>query len=237
MNSSTSSPVVAVLGMHRSGTSWLAGSLQEKGLELGEVSEANPHNAKGNRENKVLMDLHEEVLRANEGSWKRPRFPNRWTDEQRARLAEFVTQMDESYPRWGFKDPRSLFLLDEWRRRLGGRLLRIGIFRHPLAVHRSLHKRNERFTVRRSLRVWKAYNERLVAEHEREPFPMIRFDVDPETLQSSLDAACGTIELAGDERPAGFFDASLVHNDAAEERVPWRCRGLWSRLLATTRGA
>lgn len=230
MNASTPPTVVAVLGMHRSGTSWLAGSLQEKGLELGEVSTANPHNARGNRENKELMALHEEVLAANGGSWKRPEFPNTWTAEQSARLADFIAGMDADFPRWGFKDPRSLFVLDEWRRLLDRPLVRIGIYRHPLAVHRSLHKRNERFTERKSIKVWKAYNERLVDEHEADPFPLLRFDVDPGELQASLDRACDSVGLAGDERPADFFDASLVHNDAADDSVPWSCRRLWKRL-------
>lgn len=43
---------VLILGMHRSGTSCLAGSLQEAGLYLGEVNTAAPHNAKGNRESR-----------------------------------------------------------------------------------------------------------------------------------------------------------------------------------------
>jgi len=48
---STGAETVAILGMHRSGTSCLAGSLQELGLYLGEVYDQNPHNPRGNREN------------------------------------------------------------------------------------------------------------------------------------------------------------------------------------------
>jgi len=64
--------IVAVLGMHRSGTSWLAGSLQDLGLEMGEVSTRDPHNLKGNRESPVLMEIHDGVLVDSGGSWKRP---------------------------------------------------------------------------------------------------------------------------------------------------------------------
>ena len=45
-----SSPI-AILGMHRSGTSCLAGSLQEAGIYLGDVVTSAAHNQKGNREN------------------------------------------------------------------------------------------------------------------------------------------------------------------------------------------
>ena len=63
----TSQPrrVIAILGMHRSGTSCLTGSLQEAGLELGEHHTWNPYNRKGNRENQDFVDLHDAILAAN----------------------------------------------------------------------------------------------------------------------------------------------------------------------------
>ena len=51
--------VVTILGMHRSGTSCLTGSLQACGLELGKFHASNKHNKKGNRENQDIIDLHE----------------------------------------------------------------------------------------------------------------------------------------------------------------------------------
>ena len=42
--------VVCVLGMHRSGTSCLAGSLEQQGLFLGETNTRGPFNLRGNRE-------------------------------------------------------------------------------------------------------------------------------------------------------------------------------------------
>lgn len=229
--------VVAVLGMHRSGTSWLAGSLQEKGLELGEVSTEDPHNLKGNRESAVLMEIHEGVLRDNGGSWKRPPFPNRWSEERRTALAAFVREMDRDYPAWGFKDPRALLVLDEWRRQVPA-LVRIGIYRHPLAVHRSLAARNPRFDEARSAKLWCAYNERLVEEHRRAQFPLLRFDVPRERLLRTLDDAAGTLELPGAGRASDFFAKDLVHQaDTAAAPVPRACRTLWDELESRAAGA
>ena len=45
---------IVILGMHRSGTSCLAGCLEELGLHLGTVITSAPHNKKGNRENPEL---------------------------------------------------------------------------------------------------------------------------------------------------------------------------------------
>jgi hypothetical protein len=43
--------VVSILGMHRSGTRCLTGTMQEAGLVLGKFSTFNEFNRKGNREN------------------------------------------------------------------------------------------------------------------------------------------------------------------------------------------
>ena len=70
MSEWTPTRIYAVLGMHRSGTSWLAGSLEERGLALGEVNESAKYNAKGNRENSELQSLHAAVLRDSGGTWR-----------------------------------------------------------------------------------------------------------------------------------------------------------------------
>jgi hypothetical protein len=217
--------------MHRSGTSWLAGSLQELGLEMGEVSTRDPHNAKGNRESPVLMEIHEGVLKDNEGSWKRPPKKSRWSEPRRAALAAHIADMDRRFPGgWGFKDPRALLVLDEWLRQTP-QLARVGIFRHPLAVHRSLAARSDRFDEGRSVELWCAYNERLVAEHRRTKFPVVQFDVSADELFHGLSLVAQHLELPQAQRGSAFFDPSLVHNDeAGAEAVPRKCRELWTYL-------
>lgn len=217
--------------MHRSGTSWLAGSLQEKGLELGEVSTADPHNLKGNRESAVLMALHDAVLADNDGSWKKPTWPNRWTDARRAELASYVAKMNADYPLWGFKDPRALLVLDEWLRQVPG-LVRVGIYRHPLAVHRSLANRNPRFDEARSVKLWCAYNERLVEDHRRAGYPILRFDVAPDELLRGLDHVAKALGLPRAAESSSFFSKDLVHNNDAAAAVPRAARALWDALEA-----
>lgn len=219
----------AVLGMHRSGTSWLAGSLQEQGLELGEVSTGDPHNAKGNRESKALMALHDAVLAESGGSWKNPPARAAWSDARRAELAAFVASMDRDYAQWGFKDPRALLLWDEWLRVAPG-VARVGIYRHPGAVHRSLAARGGRFDADRSARLWAAYNDRLVAEHRRSPFPLLRFDGPRDDLFAGLDRVARDWGLPHADRPCTFFDEALVHAGAEAAAVPRACRALWDEL-------
>ena len=89
MTAGRTARVHAVLGMHRSGTSWLAGSLQERGLPFGDVNESAPHNEKGTRENDALQAIHVGVLRDSNGTWRDP--PKRvvWSEGRRASLRAF----------------------------------------------------------------------------------------------------------------------------------------------------
>ncbi len=232
MKARTGPGIVAVLGMHRSGTSWLAGSLEELGLEMGEVSTKDPHNLKGNRESPVLMEIHEGVLHDNGGSWKRPPPKAVWSAARSSALAAHIADMNSRFPGgWGFKDPRALLVLGEWVRQ-APRLARVGIFRHPMAVHRSLAARSDRFDEGRSIDLWCAYNERLVAEHDRSAFPVIRFDVPVEDLFAGLARVAQHLGLPEADRGSGFFEAELVHNEAAAEPLPRACRALWSKLEA-----
>src|SRR3982750_2259725 len=60
---------VAVLGMHRSGPSAVAGMLADHGVEFGPVSQRNRFNPRGNREIQELNRLHDRVLERSGGSW------------------------------------------------------------------------------------------------------------------------------------------------------------------------
>ena len=108
--------VLTVLGMHRSGTSCLAGTLMECGVDFGEVSRKNNFNLKGNNENQQIMDLHEQLLADSGGSWKAPPAQVRWDTAHRQRRDAIIAQFRAKHAaRWGFKDPRTLLALDGWR--------------------------------------------------------------------------------------------------------------------------
>ena len=102
--------VIAILGMHRAGTSSLAGSLEAAGLFLGDVHGRGQWNQKGNRESRFLMKLHEDVLKANGGNWHRPPASVTWLPEHEARRDRYIRQR-LGRPAWGFKDPRTTFTL------------------------------------------------------------------------------------------------------------------------------
>lgn len=210
--------VTMVVGMHRSGTSALAGSLQQAGLELGRHSTWNSHNARGNRENPEIVALHDAILRRAGFSWDKP--PRRasvaWTEPERAEARAIIDGF-RGVPHWGFKDPRSLLLAEGWQALLPGLGL-VGVFRHPTAVARSLKKR-ERIPTRFGLGLWLIYNARLLELHARRPFPVLDFDDPPDRLLGKLDRVAASLGLTA--RPAErFYSDALRHHRTADEDPP-----------------
>jgi hypothetical protein len=221
--------IVCIVGMHRSGTSCLAGSLEEAGICLGAVNTAATHNAKGNRENKRIWELHDAVLRHSGGSWLQPPHQVGWSDEHRAeRDSIILTYKDQSA--WGFKDPRTLLLLDFWREAIAN-LTFVGTFRHPRLVAQSLFQREGRH-VEHWLGLWAHYNARLVALHDERPFPVLRFDLDEAAYRRSLTVVMRGLGLEPAAQ-AAFFEPGLRHHEAQPTSVlPEGINRLYQTLCA-----
>lgn len=229
---------VLVLGMHRSGTSSLAGSLQQRGLYLGDVYESRPHNRKGNRENQRIMDLNDAVLRCSGGAWDDPPAALRWDDgcvASRDAIALGLEREAGGKP-WGFKDPRTLLTLPFWRERLPQARF-LGTFRHPAQVARSLRARDPSMAAGAAFSLWLEYNRRLLALHEASPFPLADFDADPAGYVGTVDAMARWIGL---DAPAAsgdpFFEEALRTTAApADLEAPARCLALHARLVEAAR--
>jgi len=216
-----------VLGMHRSGTSCLVGLLEQAGVFLGDVSRKNPSNAKGNRENARIMALHEDLLKVNDGTWDTPPEAVSWPRDLKARRDEIIASYRDS-ALWGFKDPRTLLTLEGWLEALPTLEL-VGIFRHPLAVAESLHRRNG-FSIDKGLDLWSTYNRRLLRYRERFGFPIVCFDIDGLTeLVRRLSTSLGLPPATG---PLDFFAADLRHVAPDDDAlVPDHVNGLHLELL------
>jgi hypothetical protein len=206
------SQVVALLGMHRSGTSCLAGSLQLKGLFLGEVHEWNEHNRKGNRENETIATLNEDLLGYNGGSWHQPPKAMKWTRSLAKRRNELVQQFEASGQAcWGFKDTRVTFTLPFWQD-VAPNIQCVGTFRHPLLVAQSLNKRDG-MPVDYALNVWCAYNQKMLDIFREQAFPIISFDMDRDDYIAGIDAIVHKLQLPEPEGEV-FLDRQLKTTQA-----------------------
>ena len=216
--------------MHRSGTSCLAGCLEDLGLTLGEVNTAAPHNLKGNRENPRFWPVHDAVLARVGAAWDAPPVqPVAWTPTEIADLRAVVSDYDALPRPWGFKDPRATLLLEGWFEVFPDLRL-VGSIRHPLAVAGSLHARNG-FDIDRSLALWSAYNRAMLRWSGQGLIAVIDYDAaDYEARVRAVAADLGLDATA----PMPFRDGDLTHQRNADP-VPASVAALWAELQDAAR--
>ena len=155
-----------ILGMHRSGTSFLARCLNVSGVYLGEnlwLSAASPEdNPKGFWENEDFTKLSDKLLMENKIRWDQIESNLKCSDTLKKQFKKQVNKIvSESYFCTGVKDPRLLLLHDSILDVFPKNKLYVGIFRHPLKVAESLKARNN-FDYEKSLALWQAYNSKLL---------------------------------------------------------------------------
>lgn len=220
-----SAPPVVVIGMHRSGTSCLAGCLQDLGLNLGEVNTAAPHNKKGNREDPRLWGVHDAVMNRVGAAWDRPpEEPVVWTSDEKAALRAVLADYEDVPRPWGFKDPRATVLLDGWLEVLPDLRVTASI-RHPLAVAGSLAERNA-FPTEQSLAIWTTYNRAVLRWRSRMPVTVVDYDApDYEARVRGMSAALGLNAGA----PMPFREGELNHH-AINAPSPAETAALWDAM-------
>jgi len=230
---SSSDIFVFILGMHRSGTSCLTGSLEQCGLFLGQVSRSGKYNAKGTRELPAAEHLHYQILTASGGFWRHP--PNKITalPWQKQALKKVAAQLAESAP-CGLKDPRLLLLMDTWLDIIGSFAVSpilVGTFRHPAAATQSLVKRH-RISEHEANTLWLWYNIELVRLHQVYRLPIIEYDLS--NTRSYCQTVAGLAAALGLEpniaHLTGFVSARLEHNRFSRAPVPAMCQEIYAYL-------
>ncbi len=164
---------ILVLGMHRSGTSALTGTVGLLGARLpARQMPPQPDNPNGFFESEKIIAIHERLLAAAGTSWFGfDRIPVEWFGSASAasfcdELAIAVQEDYDDAALFVVKDPRMCRLMPIWRQvlaRIGAEPRFIITIRSPLEVARSLEKRNS-LPVAHSIILWL----RHVLEAERE---------------------------------------------------------------------
>jgi hypothetical protein len=154
---------VVVLGMHRSGTSALAGIIAKLGATLPRtLMPADRENPGGYWESDVIYRIHTRLLVALHSEWDSPvPLPVDWWLSDTAKcfedeLVEAVGQEFAEGSLFVLKDPRLCRLLPLWTRvldRVGARPGYVLLTRNPLEVAASLELRDG-FTRERSFLIW-----------------------------------------------------------------------------------
>jgi hypothetical protein len=225
--------LVVIVGMHRSGTSYVAQMLQRGGLYLGPdlMDEAAPDNLEGFGESRTAMRLNDRLLRLSGGDYLHPPEQLRSDAEADAALAGFVADL-RAHPPAGWKDPRTTLTLPLWKPHLGAEYTLIGCLRHPLNVAHSLRARQQ-MPLEQGLALWEAYNRRLWDHLQCEPeLHLLDFDAPAEELLARSRALRQRLGLAD---AAGAFNPFLRHHQRTEELPASPLRELYERLREAAR--
>jgi hypothetical protein len=229
--------VTAVLGMHRSGTSLVAGVLHLLGVSLGpeeRLMPAKADNPRGFWEYEPFTEINDAILEAFGGSWDEPpelRFG--WERDPRLRglrrKARAAIRAD--FPRrapWAFKDPRTSLTLPFWHR-LAGRMRHMVCVRNPVDVAASLEARNG-FPMARGARLWLRYTSAALQHTAGRPRLLVFYE---DVIEAWRPEVRRLARFLGLEVPPGadpaiedFVGADLRHHAtpledvASDARIP-----------------
>jgi len=168
-----------IIGMHRSGTSFLSRALDAVGIYMGAVKDRN-------NESKVFIRINEHAMTRSGYDWCQPGVPRQehWVSRSQAFIAHVrhfgSLKRGETYRRWltlewGWKDPRNTYTLAMWLKMFPEAKV-INIYRNGLDVALSLAERNEKLLKTGSryfneqlhdlafnLRLWEQYTEKALS--------------------------------------------------------------------------
>ena len=209
--------IVAIAGMHRSGTSMVTRLLNLCGLYLGKeedlVSSAED-NPEGFWENTKFQTINGKILTSFGGDWDAPPSLNAgWETSPHLNLiginqdANSVILENSQHPVWGWKDPRNSLTIAFWKRLIPNLKVIICV-RNPFEVYRSLARRGYASSIF-SYNLWLTYHQELLTSTQPGERIFTHYDAffyDPQAelrrllnfigldvSDDVIDAACQTI--------------------------------------------
>ncbi len=230
-------PWVLVVGMHRSGTSAVAGALGALGFHTPGIDdrmdwpESNPEHW----ESLSMSVFNDRLLEGAGGSWEAPPdLPEGWPDADVAnRLPAPHAVASKAYPVPGpivWKDPRLCLLLPYWRRFLPGPTAAIFIWRSPMLVAASLARRDG-MDLGQGVALWEHYNRTALRNLAGMDTFVCTYEsllVDPSSLVSALAAWLGSLDKFRRNAPGWDIEQSVAGIRAERGR----CGGGRDRHLA-----
>lgn len=216
---------VVILGMHRGGTSALAGVVHLLGFDAGaehELIGATEANRRGHWEVAALSEFNEQLLRELGGRWAGPPVI---TDDQLVSLAEgpWGARGRELFERllpgadWVWKDPRVCLLLPFWRAVLDEPIRIVATTRPPVEIARSLQRRDG-FSVAYGLALWERYQRSAIQAVAGLDLHVVTYDdliERPDDVVDGLAAFLGVDPSAARSEIHAFLDPGERHHREA----------------------
>lgn len=215
--------MIAVTGMHRSGTSCFAGLLVRCGFSLGSafplLNESRADNEKGHFENLGAVAINETILRCAGGSWSSPPSPEVIL-KTCERFSGHMKQFSERFDGDIFKDPRTCLTIAAWEENCSESLRYVVLcLRHPISVALSLQRRNN-IPINEGMNLWFRYNQSVLRSISRTTlvvadYDCLRFELSEE-IQRVLEALGFTMSQKEIARKIGDFYSDRLNHTTDE---------------------
>ena len=164
---------IAVLGIHRSGTSMVTRLLNIAGLKLGSnLLRANKYNKRGHWEDREVVYLNELILKLLGGSWCKK--PNLMRDDWWEHMPEvFISQAKEVKAEL-IKDPRLCLTIPFWKKFFDFKF--IVVKRNKESVIKSINQKKSMFSVEQCQGIYDFYHENLQANIKGEIYSELEYE-------------------------------------------------------------
>jgi hypothetical protein len=229
------SRLIMVLGMHRSGTSVVARSLECLGAELGARASWSGHDNPDFAEDMDVLATNEMTLHLAGYDWRSrsidiPRY-NMALEHEALLLLRYRLSR---YPVWALKEPRLCRLLPFWTplfREAKCAVSVVEVVRHPLAVAHSLKARND-IPIADGLALWLDHVHCYLRDRNPAwPWVTVEYDrmIDDETLQ--LPRIARALGLTVHEPIPRYVRDDLRHHTVAGAPLPPEVDVAWQAAL------
>lgn len=235
---------ICILGMHRSGTSAIAGAINQLGVYFGNPDDMMTplaENPEGFWERHDLVYIHDTILHKLKREWDCAiPLPVQWhfSAEMRSDWIELNNLIKKEFidhACWGWKDPRTALLMDIWKdilKNLNIELNCIYVYRNPIDVANSLAKRDS-FPHEKSYGIWMNYNLAAINATIGLPVVFLSYESFLQDCQSELKRCADLLNIPWPEqdlelkkmlkrliRP-DLCHSSCDKNDLEGRGVPW----------------
>jgi hypothetical protein len=235
MSEGAAGPWLVVVGMHRSGTSAVTGAVGALGFNAVSADDRlSPHESNAEHwESLSILRHNDDILAHFGGTWDAPpALPEGWETERGLPDRSIASSLlAEAYPSRGpsvWKDPRACLLLPYWREVLQGPVTAVFVWRAPLAVARSLHRRNG-IPVPYGVALWERYNRSAIANLAETDVYVIDYDAVIENAESVMEGIISWLRstrgLEGLQRWDEERALSVITSDLRHESMRATDRG------------
>ncbi|MEG3882593.1 sulfotransferase, partial [Microcoleus sp. herbarium19] len=220
------SDILAIISMHRSGSSLTASLLQSGGLHIGRnLMEGDEKNIKGYYENLDFYDFHRAVL-ASQGVDE-----NGWTLQEQIEVEDrFREEAKEIVDRasvsgvWGWKEPRTTLFLEFWADLLPQANFLL-MYRSPWEVVESLYRQNHglfKTQPELAVKLWMHYNKKIITfyNHSSSRCLLVNTKTLIQNPAASIEAINQKFKLHLAPPDAKIYDPSLFRSQGLDSYRP-----------------